>query len=195
MFFLKKSYIYIKRAYIRARLIIKVQTKKTMTNEERKKKQDKINEIPVLYCTKCMSLKIKRKEGKEYILYCDNCGAGAFDLDSTGIFRWIELCQEKGKSNLIAKKTSVYDDIDDVYKEQAVEKITEAECIENGVAGGVKITDYLYRNLHNLEKRSNPTQNFKNQLTDKAVEQLSENVLTQISDNSDNNALISTDNE
>lgn len=166
-----------------------------MTNDEKQKKQDEINEIPIVYCTKCMSLKIKRKEGKEYILYCDSCGASAFDLDTTDIYRWMILTEERKRSELIARKSDIYKDVQEVYKEQAVEKITEAECIENGVAAGVKITDYLYRNLHNLERRSNPTQNFKNQLTEKAVEQLTQNVLTQISDNSDNNAIISTDNE
>lgn len=165
-----------------------------MTNEERKKKQDEINELPVLYCTKCMSLRIKRKDSKEYILFCANCGADAFHLDSTGIYRWIELCEEKGKSNLIAKKKSVFDDLDELYKQETPECITEAECIENGTASGVKITDYLYRNLFNLERRK-PTQNFKNQLTEKAVEQLTEKVMEQLSDCSENNALNQTDNE
>lgn len=166
-----------------------------MTNEEKRKKQDEINEIPVCYCTKCMSLKIKRKEGKEYILYCANCGADAFNLDSTNIYRWQELCEERGKSHLIAKKTSVYDDIDEVFQEQAVEKISEAECIENGVAAGVRVTDYLYRNLHNLEKRSIPTEKVLKQITEKAIDQLTENVMNQISNNNNNNALNQADNE
>lgn len=156
-----------------------------MTNEERKKKQAEIDNINVIYCQKCMSLKIKRKEGKEYILFCDSCGADAFHLDSTNIYRWIELCEERGKSHLIAKKTSVFDDVQEVFEAQATQCITEAECIENGVASGVKITDYLYRNLHNLDKRSNsnPTEKALKQITDKTIEQLTENVLTQISNN------------
>ena len=163
-----------------------------MTNEERKKKQESINEIPVCYCTKCLSLRIKRKE---HILYCDSCGADAFHLDSTSIFRWQQLCEERGKSHLIAKKTSVFDDIDEVFQEQAVEQITEAECIENGTASGVKITDYLYRNLHNLDRRSNPTEKVLKQITDRTINQLTEKVMEQVANINENNAINSTDNE
>lgn len=163
-----------------------------MSNDEKKKKQESINEIPVCYCTKCLSLRIKRKQ---YILYCDSCGADAFHLDSTSIFRWQQLCEARGKSHLIAKKTSVYDDIDEVFQEQAVERITEAECIENGTAAGVKITDYLYRNLHNLDRRSNPTEKVLKQITDRTINQLTEKVMEQVANINENNAINSTDNE
>ena len=144
-----------------------------------------------------MSLRIKRKEGKEYILYCDNCGADAFHLDQTNIYRWQELCEERGKSHLIAKKTSVFDDVDEVFKQKAGEKISEAECIENGQNSGVRITDYLYRNLHNLDKRSNsnPKEKVLKQITDRTIEQLTEKVLEQIANINENNALNKENNE
>lgn len=166
-----------------------------MTNEERKKKQAEINEIPIVYCSKCLSLRVVRKNGSEHILYCDNCGADAFHLDSCNIFRWQELCEERKRSELIARKSDIYKDIQEVYKQATPECITEAECIENGSAAGVRVTDYLYRNLHNLDKRSNPTEKVLKQITDKTIEQLTDKVMEQLSDCSDNNALISTNNE
>ena len=82
-----------------------------------------------------------------------------------------------------------------MFQEQAVERITEAECIENGTAAGVKITDYLYRNLHNLDRRSNPTEKVLKQITDRTINQLTEKVMEQVANINENNAINSTDNE
>lgn len=48
------------------------------------------NDIPVLYCTKCLSLKIK---GVGDLDYCANCGAT--DIDKAHIKYWDSLYVEK----------------------------------------------------------------------------------------------------
>lgn len=51
--------------------------------------ENKYNEEPVFYCTRCLSLKIRSIDGEDY---CDECGSP--DIDNTDIFNWEDLYQK-----------------------------------------------------------------------------------------------------
>lgn len=99
------------------------------------------NEEPLLYCTKCGSLNIKG-EGKT--LHCDNCHSHPKYLDVTNIYRYMQWYEESFGHSPLAKEPDRYDDLREVYDEQAVLQLTEGEAFDNGLNVG----DYINRNLH-----------------------------------------------
>lgn len=53
------------------------------------------NNIPVHYCTRCLSLKIKILD--KYVDYCDNCGST--NIDSCHIDEWQEMYKKRFNKN------------------------------------------------------------------------------------------------
>lgn len=51
------------------------------------------NSIPVYYCKKCLSLKIKTVPGMEGLDYCEECGAT--NVESTDIETWRQQYRDK----------------------------------------------------------------------------------------------------
>lgn len=51
------------------------------------------NNIPVLYCKECLSLKIMGVAGMEEACYCDKCGCT--DIEQTSIEEWDKLYRAK----------------------------------------------------------------------------------------------------
>lgn len=56
------------------------------------------NEIPVLYCTRCLSLNIK---GEYELDYCDDCTS--VEISRINIINWEQLYQDKFKKKYIEK--------------------------------------------------------------------------------------------
>lgn len=54
--------------------------------------QDEYNSIPVFYCNKCLSLKI-RDAGLPDLLYCDECGSA--DILTAHINEWESLYKNR----------------------------------------------------------------------------------------------------
>lgn len=54
---------------------------------------EEYNSIPVLYCKKCLSLKVMNLVGIEDFDYCDECGAT--DIGETDIETWRKLHKER----------------------------------------------------------------------------------------------------
>ena len=54
--------------------------------EEAVEKKNKYNDIPVLYCTDCLSLRVL---GVGEVNYCEKCGST--NVESTDIFSWEKM--------------------------------------------------------------------------------------------------------
>ena len=54
------------------------------------------NEIPVYYCSSCLSLKIITLDGQDF---CDKCGS--IDIEKTSIDEWEELYEEKNSNKYL----------------------------------------------------------------------------------------------
>lgn len=57
---------------------------------------ENFNEEPVLYCTRCLSLRIR---GMKNIEYCDQCGS--VDVAITNIYDWEERYKKKYKKDFV----------------------------------------------------------------------------------------------
>ena len=91
----------------------------------------------VWYCTKCKSLNIKDKETKNGVTvpYCASCGADVYHIDVTSFERWEQLYTTKyGRKQI--EFSSIYDDLEDAYNEEAEQIITDHEALENGMNVG-----------------------------------------------------------
>jgi len=55
-----------------------------------KRRDNKYNMEPVIYCAKCLSLDIRDIEGKDY---CEKCGST--ETKTTDIFTWMKLYRER----------------------------------------------------------------------------------------------------
>lgn len=55
--------------------------------------KEEYNSIPVLYCKKCLSLKVMNLVGMEDFDYCDECGVA--DIGETDIETWRKLYKER----------------------------------------------------------------------------------------------------
>jgi hypothetical protein len=56
-------------------------------------KDSKFSKEPVLYCKKCLSLRIRDIPGLEDSIYCDSCGST--DISECSIEKWKVLYKEK----------------------------------------------------------------------------------------------------
>lgn len=54
------------------------------------------NEIPVYYCSSCLSLKIITLDGQDF---CDKCGS--IDIKKASIDEWEELYEEKNSNKYL----------------------------------------------------------------------------------------------
>lgn len=63
-----------------------------MEESEVKLTKDEYNSIPVFYCNKCLSLRI-RDAGLPDLLYCDECGSA--DILTTHIDKWESLYKNR----------------------------------------------------------------------------------------------------
>ena len=54
------------------------------------------NEIPVYYCSSCLSLKIITLDGQDF---CDKCGS--INVKKTSIDEWEELYEEKNSNKYL----------------------------------------------------------------------------------------------
>lgn len=61
---------------------------------------NKYNDIPVHYCTECLSLKVRIYN--EDMDYCDECGST--DINETSITEWSELFKNKYKQDFLTYK-------------------------------------------------------------------------------------------
>lgn len=110
---------------------MKTQTQPMKTNND---------EDFVWYCTKCMSLNIKDKETKNGVTvpYCASCGADVYKIDCTSFDRWEQLYTAKYGHKQI-EFSSIYDDLDEAYNEEAEQLITDHEALDNGLNVGTWI--------------------------------------------------------
>lgn len=60
------------------------------TKERNNHKHSEYNSIPVLYCSDCLSLKIRLVDGMDY---CDECGST--NIKETDIFDWEKMYVNK----------------------------------------------------------------------------------------------------
>lgn len=71
--------------------------------EESKNDKESYNNIPVLYCKDCLSLKIKGVEiGGDILDYCEKCGST--NIDEIHISEWEEKYKKKYGKDHIKKK-------------------------------------------------------------------------------------------
>lgn len=61
--------------------------------EEEKLTKEQYNDIPVCYCQRCLSLKIRTIGQDKDMDYCDDCGAT--DINEIHISEWENLYKEK----------------------------------------------------------------------------------------------------
>ena len=101
----------------------------------------------IFYCTRCWSPNIKR--GKKIPntdctdLSCGDCGAGPKHLDVTTYERWCEIYQEKKGCHPYEPEPSIYDDLESIYNEEAIDIMTADEALSNGMNVG----DYINRKI------------------------------------------------
>lgn len=101
----------------------------------------------IFYCTRCWSNNIKR--GKKipntdcFDLYCGDCNAGPKHLDVTTYERWCEIYQEKKGHHPYEPEPSIYDDLEVIYNEEAIDIMTADEALSNGMNVG----DYINRKI------------------------------------------------
>lgn len=63
---------------------------------------EEYNSIPVLYCKKCLSLKVMNLVGMEDFDYCDECGTT--DIGETDIETWKKFYKERYGFNYLDRK-------------------------------------------------------------------------------------------
>lgn len=106
---------------------MKTQTTQPKTNND---------EDFVWYCTRCLSLHILDRETDNVkVPYCGHCGADVYKIDCTSFDRWEQLYTAKYGHKQI-EFTSIYDDLEDAYNEEAEQLITDHEALENGMNVG-----------------------------------------------------------
>lgn len=64
-----------------------------MSNLNISNQSDNYNEIPVLYCKHCLSLKIRNISAMEDSDYCDDCGST--DIEECSIEEWEALYKNR----------------------------------------------------------------------------------------------------
>lgn len=64
-----------------------------LKREQIKEQTEEYNDIPVLYCKRCLSLKIKAVASMKDSDYCDECGST--DIDSCHIEEWESIYKNK----------------------------------------------------------------------------------------------------
>lgn len=60
------------------------------------------DEVPVLYCRHCLSLRVKsmdEEHDEDFLEYCDECGST--DIDETDIHTWGKMYEQKYKRNFL----------------------------------------------------------------------------------------------
>ena len=60
---------------------------------------DEYNSEPVIYCSKCLSIRIRDIDGTNY---CDKCGCT--DLEEANIFDWEKMYAERYSRNFLDTK-------------------------------------------------------------------------------------------
>lgn len=94
----------------------------------------------IFYCTRCWSNNIKRGKKIQNTdctdLYCGDCGAGPKHLDVTTYERWCEIYQEKKGCHPYEPEPSIYDDLEAIYNEDAIDIMTADEALSNGMNVG-----------------------------------------------------------
>lgn len=96
---------------------------------------------PVIYCVRCGSLNIQGF-GKD--IHCENCHSHPKYLDISNIHKYMKWYEESFGHSPLAKEPTIYDDLCDVYQEEATEAITDSEALDNGLNVG----NWTQRNLH-----------------------------------------------
>lgn len=105
------------------------------------------NDFPVFYCSRCWSSNILR--GKKipntdcHDLYCGDCGAGPKHIDVTLHSKWVKLFKEKTGRDPYHPEPSVYDDLEAIYNEEAIDIMTADEALSNGMNVG----DFINRKI------------------------------------------------
>lgn len=69
------------------------------------------------------------------MLTCGSCGAGPKHIDVTSFERWERLYVERNGHKLV-EKTSIYDDLMEVYEDDTPTIITASEALSNGIRVG-----------------------------------------------------------
>ena len=101
----------------------------------------------IFYCTRCWSTNIKR--GKKIPntdctdLYCGDCNAGPKHLDVTTYERWCELYQQHKGVEPFQPEPSIYDDLEAIYNEEAIDIMTADEALSNGM----NVSDVINRRI------------------------------------------------
>ena len=97
----------------------------------------------VFYCTRCLSIDVRTEDN---ITFCPHCFTrkNPSTIDITTWKRWEELYEQKYGHQLVEKKTP-YDDIREVFDEEAEETITEIDAITNQMIVREKINLNLDR--------------------------------------------------
>lgn len=108
--------------------------------------KEEYNEIPVYYCTKCMSLNIVKD--KKYVMYCQDCGAGPKHLDVTFIDKYEKLFKKRMGHWPLTPEPTPYDDLKDVYDEETPSIMTTEEALANEH----KVRDVINKNWKIKEK-------------------------------------------
>lgn len=75
-------------------------------------------------------------------MYCHHCGADVYHIDTTTLDIWDNLYQERYGGPLLEKK-SIYDDLVDVYEDDASVIITPDEALSNGML----VSDVINRRI------------------------------------------------
>ena len=73
---------------------------------EDSKEKDYYNDIPVFYCKKCLSLKIRYVSGYENMDYCDECGST--NIGTCSILEWEEMFKKKYGYKFLGEKKGKY---------------------------------------------------------------------------------------
>lgn len=89
------------------------------------------DEIPVFYCTKCLSLNIiNDRRGN---LTCKDCGCHPRYLDVTTIDRYTRLFTKRMGHHPLTPEPTAYDDLKECYEEDTPTILTKDECIEQNI--------------------------------------------------------------
>ena len=94
-------------------------------------KDSEYDDEPVFYCTKCLSLNVMN--GKKGVLYCGCCGAGPKYLDVTHIHKYMALYRKRTGHSPLEEPVGKYDDLKEVYDEEATIEITPTEALTQGL--------------------------------------------------------------
>jgi len=97
----------------------------------------------IAYCTRCLAIDIRVEGNLEYCPHCFK-RKNPSTIDFTTWERWEELYEQKYGHQLVEKKTP-YDDISEVFYEEAEETITEIDAISKQMIVREKINLNLDR--------------------------------------------------